>query len=59
MARTATRSPQLTDLAVVFAHGFLRLTRTAQNLGISGAREPQNPLDVLAQQSPPVSREAS
>jgi hypothetical protein len=57
MTTIATPSPLLTELADVLAKGHLRLTRTAQILGTSRAREPHKELDLRVEESPHLLRE--
>ena len=50
----AIPSPLSKELAAVLAKGYLRLTQTAQNLGISRPKEPHKELALYAKESPPV-----
>ncbi len=46
-----------TELAAVLATAYFRLAQTAQNLGTSGAREPQKELDLSPAESPDCKEE--
>lgn len=43
------------ELAALLARGYLRLTQSRNNLGVSGAGKPQLDLDLVGKKSPPVS----